>query len=97
MTLTSGPHLLAAGRKRKGGRVVLGRRKKRSWAGLLCVRERPTARVGLRLRKEGGRELGQLEENDEGEKAKGFYFKILFKFIFKLSIFTQTRNHAFES
>jgi hypothetical protein len=32
------------------------------------------------------------------ERGKGFsFFKTLFKFIFKLSNFNQTRNYAFES
>jgi hypothetical protein len=45
--------------------------------------------------------MGRLGLKGKGERGEGkrFFslFKSLFKFIFKLSNFNQTRNHAFES
>jgi hypothetical protein len=81
----------------------LGWGKKRSWAGLLRARERcRRLELACGLRKERGRELGRRGGPQKGkgreEREKGFsFFKTVFKFIFKLSNFNQTRNHAFES
>jgi hypothetical protein len=90
--------------KRKGRGERLGRRERRVgpvWA--VGARERGTRKVdglasfGLRREKikRGGGPTGPKEKSGEGFRV--FLFKTLFKFIFKLSNFTQTRNHAFKS
>jgi hypothetical protein len=41
--------------------------------------------------------MGQKGEGERGERFWGFLFKFFSNSFLKLSNFTQTRNHAFES
>jgi hypothetical protein len=52
---------------------------------------------GKNKRKTGRGKWAAREERERGERKMIFFKKTLFKFIFKLSNFNQTRNHAFES
>jgi hypothetical protein len=70
--------------------VLLGR-KERKVGGLKGVR-------GLRREGEGGGPAGPEEKRGEGERRGVFFFlKFFSNSFFKLSNFTQTRNHTFES
>jgi hypothetical protein len=79
------------GAKRKEGEAVEPAEEARRKAGGLGW----LASCGKKKR-EREREVGRLSQKREGERGFPF-FKFFSNSFFKLSNFTQTRNHAFES
>jgi hypothetical protein len=110
-SLTAGPHLSASGAKKKRGQKRLGRRGGAwaSWAGLRTrthtLGEKPTAWKGWRAEgrrekkkeKWAGEEMGRKRRKERDEGFRDFIFKSFSNSFFKLSNFTQSRNHAFKS
>jgi hypothetical protein len=108
MTLTSGPHLSAAGAKKKrrkgdgraGGEEGLGRCGPACMHALEKEADGPGEFAGCRKRRkrEAGRGKWAAREEREREGGLGFFlFKFFSNSFFKLSNCNQTRNHAFES